>query len=113
MKRQTLETAIKEILSPVLTFDPSATFDVFGCELWKDDGGWAFNDASRMATDTDLAGVQSIARSRWEIFRLNYSPKARVADVEALEWLPGDRSLYVECAFMSFLEIRVNYSPAI
>ena len=114
MKWQTLETAIAEILKPVLSRDPSITFDVWGCELWKDEsGGWSFNDAFRMAADTDLSGVQSIARSRWEIFRLNYAPRARVADLEALEWQPGDRALYSDCACMSFLEIRVNYSAAI
>jgi|688.fasta_scaffold198729_2 hypothetical protein len=113
MKRQTLETVIREILSPVLSFDPAATFDAWGCELWSDGDGWSFNDAFRMVADADLSGVQSIARSRWGIFRLNYAPRARVADVMALEWQPSDRALYIECAFMSFLEIRVNYSATI
>jgi hypothetical protein len=113
MKRQTLETAVAEILKPVLSHDPSSTFDVWGCELWKEDGAWSFNDAFRMVADADLAGVQAIARSRWEIFRLNYASRARVADVMALEWQPGDRALYIECACMSFLEIRVNYSVTI
>ncbi len=114
MKRQTLETAIAEILAPVLAFDPAATFDVYGCELWRDEsGGWTFNDAFRMVREADLATVKETARARWEIFRLNYSPRARVADIDVLEWCPGDRSLYVECDYMSFLEIRVNYSAPV
>lgn len=111
MKRQTLETTIAEILAPVLAHDPAATFDLYGCELWRDEtGGWSFNDAFRMVRDASLAEAQETARGRWEVFKANYSPRARVADIDALEWQPGDASLYVECAGMSFLEIRVNYS---
>jgi hypothetical protein len=105
--RVRIETAIAEIITPVLAAFPDARFNVLGCELWRDaDGGWSFNDAFRIASETDLAGVQSAARGRWEVFKTNYMPRARVADVECLEYIPGDQSIYVECAGVSFLEIR-------
>ena len=115
-QRQTLETAIRETLAPVLAHDPAATFDLYGCELWRDDsGGWSFNDAFRMARGVDLAEALKTARGRWEVFKVNYSPRALVREIDCAGegFYPGCRSVYVECDHMSFLEIRVNYSAPV
>lgn len=116
MKRQTLETAISEILAPVLAHDPAATFDVWGCQLQREpDGGWTFNDAFRMIREAGLAEALETARARWDIFKLNYAPRARVADIDCAGegFYPGCQSIYIECNYMSFLEIRVNYSATV
>ncbi len=101
-KRQTLETAIREILSD---FPDSDRFDVYAFELWRDeDGGWSVNDGWRMESNADKETVVRAARGRWEVFKLNYMPRARVADLETDDNLPY--CLRVNAGFTSFLEIR-------
>jgi hypothetical protein len=110
MKRQTLETAVASCLPDNLP--PGTTFDVHAWELWGDgEGGWSVNDGWRIASDTDMSGLKEAARNRWEVFKVNYFPRATVSGLECHggeEW-NGERSpLCLEYQGTSFLEIRFN-----
>jgi len=84
MKRQKLETAVVSCLPENLP--EGTTFDVYAWELWRDDsGGWSVNDGWKIARETDLAGLKEAARGRWEVFKVNYFPRARVADLDCQE----------------------------
>jgi hypothetical protein len=109
MKRQTLETAIISCLPDNLP--PGTTFDVYAWELWRDaEGGWTVNDGWKIAREVDLTGLKEAARGRWEVFKINYFPRALVSGIDchgAEEIAPGDLSpLYLEYEGTSFLEVR-------
>jgi len=103
MKRKTLETAIKELLA---NHPADSTFTVFAHELWRDDMGWSANGAWYLARNASLSEVLSIARGRWEVFKVNYSPRARVSDIADIGYESGKYSL--ECAHLPFIDISLN-----
>lgn len=111
MKRQTLETAVISCLPDSLP--EGTTFDVFAWELWRDDsGGWSVNDGWKMAREVDLDGLKEAARNRWEVFKVNYFPRALVSGLDchgAEEWNRELTPLYIEYEGTSFLEIRFNF----
>lgn len=101
-----LETQIKNMLGETPeSMKPEARFDVIAFELWREsEGGWSVNDAWKIAQDTDIAGVLTAARGRWEVFKVNYSPRATVHGLTS----DGDEStLIIESGGNSFLEIRL------
>lgn len=102
-KRQTLETAIKELLA---SHPADSTYIVKAFELWRDDMGWSTNDAWYLARNASLSEVLSIARGRWEVFKVNYAPRARVADIADIGYESGEYSL--ECNFLPFIDISLN-----
>jgi len=102
-KRQTLETAIKELLA---NHPADSTFTVFAHELWRDGEGWTSNDRWYLARNASLSEVLSIARGRWEVFKVNYSPRARVSDIADIGYESGEYSL--ECAHLPFIDISLN-----
>lgn len=103
MKRKTLKTAIREILE---SFPPGTRWDVHALELWGNRReGLSVNDAWTIARDADAAEVIEAAAGRWEIFKINYHPKARVADLDCTE-ISLDFDCHVECAQIPFLTLR-------
>lgn len=103
MKRKTLKTAIREILE---LFPPGTRWHVYALELWGNRrDGLEVNDAWRIASDVDAAEVIEAASGRWEIFKLNYHPSARVRDLDCTEVLP-DCDCNVECSQIPFLTLR-------
>jgi len=102
-KRQTLETAIKQLLA---NHPADSTYTILAHELWRDDLGWSTNDRWHLARNASLSEVLSIARGRWEVFKVNYSPRARVADIADIGYESGDYSL--ECAHLPFIDISLN-----
>jgi hypothetical protein len=106
-KRQTLETAIREILSD---FPASARFRVKaftlqreGCpgEGWH----WCADDAFWIESNADLETVLSAARGRWEVFKANYVPRARVADLTDIGYDTLECGVNLECGQVPFIEI--------
>lgn len=58
-------------------------FDLYAFELWPDgDGGHSVNDAWRFARDCNLPEAIEHALARWEVYRVNYAPSARVKHLE-------------------------------
>lgn len=71
-------------------------------ELWRYDGSWSVNDSWTPRESADRQETISLLRSRWEIFKLNYLPKARVKDLVNI----GDRDdcmLEVDCVAFATL----------
>jgi len=95
-KRQTLETAIRELL------DPSQRYNVLAHELQRDGEGWTSSDRFYLARDASAERVLEVARGRWEIFKINYASKARVKDLSDIGY---DGDIYLECGCLPFLDI--------
>lgn len=94
-----LETKIRNLIN-----NPSDTFDVIAHELWGNmNEGFETNSSWFITRDADIETVLESARGRWEVFKLNYHPKARVADINDIGY-EDDISLEVD--FVPFLEIR-------
>jgi hypothetical protein len=103
MKRKTLKTVIREILE---TYPPGTRWNVYALELWGNRReGLEVNDAWTIARDADAAEVVETASGRWEIFKINYHPKARVRDLDCGEISP-DFECNLECGMIPFLTLR-------
>jgi len=100
MKR--LETTVAEFLGG---YDPEQTFNVIAHELWRDEGGWSSNDRFRIATKVTRDEVPDIARGRWEVFKVNYAPRARVSDIEDIGY-EAKFGVMLEANFLPFLDIE-------
>jgi len=102
-KRQTLETLIDSLLSG---FPETATFDISAFELWGNArDGFDCNSSWYIGRDVPRDAVAEYARGRWEVFKVNYLPKARVSDIADINChAESGLSLEVDC--VPFLDIR-------
>lgn len=99
-----LETKIRQLLNDA-NHDTNARFDVIAFELWGNSReGFDTNTAWHLSMDADVDQVLRDARGRWEAFKVNYLPKARVADIEDTGF---DSTLSLEVDCVPFLEIRL------
>lgn len=99
MKTQTLEQKLEAMLPDW----PAFNIQFHG--LWRDDGGWSVNDswtAYREATREETIGH---LRARWEVFKLNYLPKARVRDLTDAG-IDNDDDCLLEVDCTAFATIR-------
>ena len=98
-----LETKIRNLIAE--TQPTSETrYNVVEHELWGNSrDGFETNTSWYIKTNADLSEVLEAARGRWEVFKANYLPKARVGDIVDNGW-SDDLSLEVDC--VPFLEIR-------
>ena len=97
-----LETKIRQLINEA---NPDARFNVIAFELWGEpEGGYSTNNAWHIAMNADAEQVLEAARARWEIFKVNYMPKARVCDIEDTGF---DSTISLEVACVPFLEIRL------
>lgn len=100
----TLETKIRQLINEANP-DASARFDVVAFELWGNSReGFDTNAAWYLSKDADTDQVLQDARGRWEAFKVNYLPKARVCDIEDTGF---DSTLSLEVDSVPFLEIRL------
>jgi hypothetical protein len=98
-----LETKIRNLISETNATNESR-FDVVAHELWgNSQDGFETNTSWYIKTNADLSEVLEAARGRWEVFKANYLPKARVGDIVD-NGCSDDLSLEVDC--VPFLEIR-------
>jgi hypothetical protein len=98
-----LETKIRNLITETQPNNDSR-FDVVAFELWGNSReGFDCNNAWKIATNADIKTVLESARARWEIFKLNYLPKARVGDIQDTGF---DSTLSLEVDCIPFLEIR-------
>jgi hypothetical protein len=98
-----LETKIRNLISETNATNKSR-FDVIAHELWGNSReGFETNSSWYIATNADIETVLESARARWEIFKVNYLPKARVCDISDTGF---DSTLSLEVNCVPFLEIR-------
>jgi hypothetical protein len=99
-----LETKIRQLINAANP-DASARFNVVAFELWGNAReGFDCNNAWKIARDARLAEVLEACRARWEIFKVNYLPKARVCDISDTGF---DSTISLEVNSVPFLEIRI------
>jgi hypothetical protein len=98
-----LESKIKSLLSH---FPTNSTFRVQALELFHDGEGWSVNNGFIIANNASLETVLESARGRWEVFKVNYFPKARVRDITDFGDSDPFDSAMLECNGVPLLEIR-------
>jgi hypothetical protein len=98
-----LETKIRNLISET-NATSETRFDVIAHELWGNNkDGFDCESSWYIKLDADLSEVIEAARGRWEVFKLNYLPKARVSDISDSGY---DDNLSLEIDYVPFLEIR-------
>ena len=80
MKNQTFEKKIDHLLSSF----GDGPFDVIAFELTNDGEGWSVNTPFKIGSRKNREETITLLRHRWEIFKVNYMPKARVRDIQDL-----------------------------
>jgi hypothetical protein len=98
-----LENKIRNLI--VETNATSETrFDIVAHELWGNSReGFETNASWYIKTNATIEEALEAARGRWEVFKANYLPKARVCDISDIGY---DESLNLEVDCVPFLEIR-------
>jgi hypothetical protein len=100
-----LETKIRNLITET-NATSETRFDVVAHELWGNSReGFSTNSSWYIATNADISQVLTSARGRWEVFKLNYLPKARVGDITDSGY---DSTLCLEVDYVPFLEIRLS-----
>lgn len=101
MKNNTLEQVFTEAFK-----DVTGPFEVIAYELWGNKrDGFETNDSWFIRRDADLSELLEAARGRWEVFKVNYSPRATI---KGIAFSGDDRTTYVESDGIPFLEIRIK-----
>ena len=100
-----LETKISNLINETNATNETR-FDVIAHELWgNSQEGYSTNASWFIARNADLAQVLEAARGRWEVFKVNYLPKARVCDITDTGY---NNILSLEVDYVPFLEIRLS-----
>lgn len=99
----TLEQKITKLIKE--QFPDVDFFDVIAHELWNDGSGWSTNDSWYLERRVNLEYVLKACRERWDVFKLNYCPKALVKDIDT----QGETELLLEVHHIPFIDIRANY----
>ena len=107
----TLEHAILAALPAPI--DPLATYTVRAHELTHDGEGWSSNDRFTIAKDVTAEQMLETARERFDVFKANYAPRARIMDLEALDTYNDEEddeetTLSLEIDFLPFLDIETT-----
>jgi hypothetical protein len=103
-KPMTLEKKISQLLNEA-NHPSNARFEVVAFELWGNAReGFDTNSAWYLSKNADADQVLQDARGRWEAFKVNYLPKARVSDIADIGF---DSTLSLEVDSVPFLEIRL------
>jgi len=98
----TLERRIFDMLA---THTPGTLFDVVAYELTHDGEGWSVNTPFHIGTSCTVPEVLTHARARFGVFKVNYSPRARVNTLEDINQCGGP-DIALDCEEIPFLEIR-------
>ena len=99
-----LETKISNLINQ--SNPNGARFDVIAHELWGNSKeGFETNSSWFIIRNADLSHVLEAARGRWEVFKVNYIPNARVNDIADTGY---DSTLSLEVDCVPFLEIRLS-----
>jgi hypothetical protein len=98
-----LENKIRNLITETNATNETR-FDVVAFELWgNSQDGFETNSSWYIKTNATLNEALEAARGRWEVFKVNYLPKARVGDISDTGF---DSTLSLEVDCVPFLEIR-------
>ena len=87
-----LETKLEQLIPAHWTGELRVTM----FELWpENEGGWSVNDG--WSVTHYRADAIALLRDRWEVFKLNYLPKARVRDLCDIGDSEAECMLEVDC----------------
>jgi len=103
-RKGTLEDRVKSLLTEL---EPEAKYTIMAHELWRDEDGWVSNDRFRLATEVDIDRAIEVIRGRWEVFKANYAPRARVRDLELAEEYYNN-AVNLEVAYLPFVDIETR-----
>ena len=81
--------------------DSEKTFQIIAHELWNDGEGWSVNDSWFMARSSTKEEALFHCRGRWEVFKANYLPRARVKDIT---FEGDDDVIYINAESIPFLD---------
>ncbi len=82
------------------------SFDVIAHELWADgDGGFSVNDSWHLGRGCDREEAITHLRHRWEVYKVNYEPRARVSGISDENW-SGNEFPSLLSAGYPFAEVR-------
>ena len=97
---------LEKLIAKILKAYPESTkFDMVAFELWGNaKEGFDCNDAWYLARGAEIPRALEIARGRWEVFKVNYLPRAKVKDIQSTGEIPYALTLEVDC--VPWLEIR-------
>jgi hypothetical protein len=97
---------LKKLIKEALQDYKGKRFGVVAFELWGNArDGFDCNSLFFIARGVDIDGALEAAQGRWNAFKGNYIPRARVMDIRVDN--PGEGILCFECSGVPFLEIRV------
>ena len=96
--RQTFKQKMDEML-PVAW----EAFKLVAYEMTRErEGGWSVNTPFSMGSGVDRDEAIEILSARWEIFKLNYSKRARVRDIQDV----GDENCELEVDCIAFARVE-------
>jgi hypothetical protein len=61
------------------------SFKVIAYEMTMEDSSWSVNSPFCILRDGDLTALLETVRGRWETFKVNYCPRARVSSIHDIE----------------------------
>jgi hypothetical protein len=103
MKYRTLEKLIASLLSD---YPDNTEFEIVAHVLWGNSReGFECNSSWYLARRANKAECLTVARGRWEVFKANYIPRARVRDIEDIGY-DLEHGCSLECQHAPFLDIR-------
>lgn len=101
----TLEKAILKILGEHIAHPECHTYKITSYDLTHDGEGWSVNYPFTIGSSVPLSEALETARARWEVFKVNYLPRARVSDIADI----GEGDVFeLECDCTPFLQIERN-----
>lgn len=95
----TLEKKLSEYLPD------GKTFTITAFELWHEQGGWSVNRPWVMSREVDKEQALFDLRARWNVFKLNYLPKACVKNIHDISDMDDGIRLEVDCVAFCDIEI--------
>ena len=95
-RKGSFEARMDELLPQWDSFDLT-----FHGLLREAEGGWSVNDSWTAYRGCDRQEAIEHLRGRWEIFKVNYLPKARVADITDNGDGEGECLLDVDCTALA------------
>jgi hypothetical protein len=99
------KNSIEAKLDSLLPQFPS--FDVIAHELWADgEGSYSVNDSWHLARGCDREEAIGHLANRWQIFKANYAPKARVRDLTDENYSGPEFPALLEVDCIAFAEVR-------
>jgi hypothetical protein len=94
---------LEQKISQLIGETNSTHFDVIAHELWGNNKeGFETNSSWYLKRDADISEVLEAARGRWEVFKVNYLPRAKVKDIQDIGC---DNSFFLEVDSVAFLDL--------